>query len=222
MDLRTIKTINKIYEKVEAEGHLRDFKDVDPAILDAAFTNNKMLRVYGEDYPRLVPLAKRFLGLLSGHSTHPAGALICATPAGAAVPLMRVGGKSAGIRTAFNKSELERQGWVKCDILSVTNLRIIVDALAMVKDRHGVELNPEDIPLRDVKTSRMLRAADIVGIFQIGDNQVAHRLCAELPVETVDDVSLVNALIRPGIDWSSTVDQQAQSRRGLLPDRRGA
>ena len=202
--------VTDIYERVERDQRLwQDYKDVDPAIIDAALEASDELRAYEERFPELFPLAKRFVGLLSGFGTHPAGVLICAGPAGAETPLIRVGsGKNAALRTAYDCKTLEKQGWVKCDILSVTNLRIIVESLDHVRDRHGVELTPEEIPLVDAQTSKLFTDGDIKGIFQIGDNHVARRLCSELPAESVDDVSLINALIRPGIEWEKTAENK--------------
>lgn len=198
------------YERVENEYRLLDqWDDVDPKLIDEALARSERLAEWEREYPKMFYIARRFVGMLQSHSTHPAGVLVTHGPAGAEVPLMRIGsGDTKGIRTAWDCKALEGVGYVKLDVLNVTNLTIITETIAMVRERHGVRVDPDEIPLEDKRTAQVFAAGDVVGIFQVGDNPIALQMAKELPVETVDDVALINAAIRPGIEWQRMIENK--------------
>lgn len=199
------------YERAEKQLDFkhRYKKDVDPAQLDEALEHSEVLADWSVRYPKLFPIARRFIGMLQNHSTHPAGALVLRRPAGAVIPLARVGsGKSAAIRTAWECKSLERLGFLKLDVLAVKNLNIIVETAEQVADNYGIVIRPEDIPLEDEQAASVFARGDMVGIFQLGDNDVAYEMAKSLPVETLDDVALINAAIRPGVDWRHIISNK--------------
>ena len=54
--------------------------------------------------------------------------------------------------TQFDNAVVENAGLLKMDFLGLKTLTLIKDAVNIIKDRHGIELIPDDIPLDDVKT----------------------------------------------------------------------
>lgn len=222
--------LGKAFDAVDEQHKLfREFKDVDPRYLDKALELSDELQDYALRYPRLFPLARRFVGVLRNHTTHPAGVLVMLGPAGAEIPLMRVGGKTQGIRTAWDCKALEALGYVKADVLSVTNFQIIAEAISMVRARHGVTVVPDEIPHDDAKARSIFRQGLMVGTFQLGDNAVANRMARET-VDTMEDVALINAAIRPGIEWEKIIAHKQDPHdvyysipglRGILEDSYG-
>lgn len=197
------------YDRVENEYRLLDsHDDVDSALIDEAVKRSERLAEWEREYPKMFYLARRFIGMLQGHSTHPAGVLVTHAPAGSEVPLMRVGGETKGIRTAWDCKALEGVGYVKLDVLNVSNLVILTETVEMVRERHGVRVEIEEVPFEDKRTAAVFASGDVVGIFQVGDNPVALQMARELPVEAVDDVAIINAAIRPGIEWQRIVENK--------------
>jgi DNA polymerase-3 subunit alpha len=66
----------------------------------------------------------------------------------------------------FDNSVVESAGLLKMDFLGLKNLTIIQDACELIKQRHAVEINPDEIPLDDVKTLELFQRGETVGIFQ--------------------------------------------------------
>lgn len=202
--------ITDVYGRVEREHELaKNFNDVNPEIIRQAVSKSPELQAADRKYPGMFDLACRFIGMLDKHTTHAAGCLITADPAGVEVPVMRVGtAQSVSHRTAFDCKLLEWMGFIKLDILGVTNLQILVDALNMVRERHGIIVDLRRIPDDDPAAAAIFSKGDMVGIFQLGDNAVAYGMCRDLPVENLEDVALVNAAIRPGVDTDGIVSNK--------------
>lgn len=66
----------------------------------------------------------------------------------------------------FDNSVAESAGLLKMDFLGLRTLTIIKDALKLVKARHGVDIDPDLIPLDDAKTYQLFKEGRTVGIFQ--------------------------------------------------------
>ena len=61
---------------------------------------------------------------------------------------------------------VEEAGLLKMDFLGLRTLTIIKEACRLVKQRHGVELDPDNFPLDDLKTYELFQRGETVGIFQ--------------------------------------------------------
>ena len=71
------------------------------------------------------------------------------------------------IVTQFDKDDIETLGLVKMDILGLRNLSAIEDCLATLKERRGIDLDIDNIPLDDEPTYELLRSCDTIGCFQV-------------------------------------------------------
>ena len=68
--------------------------------------------------------------------------------------------------TQFDNSVAESAGLLKMDFLGLKTLTLIKYAVKNVKERHGIELNPDNFPIDDVKTYELFQRGETVGIFQ--------------------------------------------------------
>jgi DNA polymerase-3 subunit alpha len=99
--------------------------------------------------------------------------------------------------TQFDNSVVESAGLLKMDFLGLKTLTLIKDAIAIVKERYGVEINPDEIPLDDEKTYELFQRGDTIGIFQYeSPGMQAHM--KDLKPTSFDDLIAMNALYRPG------------------------
>jgi len=99
--------------------------------------------------------------------------------------------------TQFDNSVVEDAGLLKMDFLGLKTLTLIKDAVAIMKDRYGVEIDPDEIPLDDEKTYELFQRGDTVGVFQYeSPGMQAHM--KDLKPTTFDDLIAMNALYRPG------------------------
>ena len=99
--------------------------------------------------------------------------------------------------TQFDNSVAEDAGLLKMDFLGLKTLTLIKDAVKIVKDRHGIELFPDDFPIDDEKTYELFQRGETVGIFQY-ESAGMQKYLRELKPTVFADLIAMNALYRPG------------------------
>lgn len=99
--------------------------------------------------------------------------------------------------TQFDNSVVEDAGLLKMDFLGLKTLTLIKDAVKIVKERHGIDLDPEHFPIDDVKTYELFQRGETVGIFQY-ESAGMQKYMRELKPTVFADLIAMNALYRPG------------------------
>lgn len=99
--------------------------------------------------------------------------------------------------TQYDNSVVESAGLLKMDFLGLRTLTILKDAIQLVKDRHGVDIDPDLIPLDDAKTYALYQRGETNGTFQFESPGMQKHLRALRP-DKFGDLIAMNALYRPG------------------------
>lgn len=99
--------------------------------------------------------------------------------------------------TQFDNAVVESAGLLKMDFLGLKTLTLIKDAVKIVKERHGIELDPDNFPIDDVKTYELFQRGETVGIFQY-ESPGMQKYMRELKPTVFADLIAMNALYRPG------------------------
>ncbi|MCH7399042.1 DNA polymerase III subunit alpha [Belliella sp. DSM 107340] len=99
--------------------------------------------------------------------------------------------------TQFDNSVVESAGLLKMDFLGLKTLTLIKDAVKIVKERHGIQLDPDNFPIDDVKTYELFQRGETVGIFQY-ESAGMQKYMRELKPTVFADLIAMNALYRPG------------------------
>ena len=99
--------------------------------------------------------------------------------------------------TQYEGSVIESTGLIKMDFLGLKTLSIIKDAIANIKNTHGVEIDIDNIPLDDELTYKLYCAGKTVGTFQF-ESAGMQKYLIELQPTTFEDLIAMNALYRPG------------------------
>ncbi len=99
--------------------------------------------------------------------------------------------------TQFDNSVAEDAGLLKMDFLGLKTLTLIKDACAIVKDRHGIELDPETFDKEDEKTYELFQRGETVGVFQYESPGMQKHMRSLKPTVFADLIAM-NALYRPG------------------------
>ncbi|MFK8044426.1 MAG: DNA polymerase III subunit alpha [Crocinitomicaceae bacterium] len=99
--------------------------------------------------------------------------------------------------TQFDNSVAEDAGLLKMDFLGLKTLTLIKDAVQVIKERHGIELIPDDFPLDDEKTYELFQKGETVGVFQY-ESAGMQKYLRELKPSVFADLIAMNALYRPG------------------------
>ena len=99
--------------------------------------------------------------------------------------------------TQFDNAVAEDAGLLKMDFLGLKTLTIIKDAVRNVKDRHGIDLDPDSLPLDDAKTYELFQRGETIGIFQY-ESAGMQKYLKDLKPTVFGDLIAMNALYRPG------------------------
>ena len=68
--------------------------------------------------------------------------------------------------TQYDNAVAESAGLLKMDFLGLKTLTLIKDAVRLVKENHGIELDPDTFPIDDEATYALFQRGETVGIFQ--------------------------------------------------------
>jgi DNA polymerase-3 subunit alpha len=170
--------------------------------LDRALNESSDLRgIYEQDSQvrGLVDQARKLEGVARNQSTHAAGVVISREPLVEHLPLARParGDAQAMPTTQFPMEDVAAIGLVKMDLLGLSNLTILQRAIDLIRERHGVGVDLENLVDGDPKTFEMLGKGDTFGVFQL-ESAGMRRAVVELKPTSVDDLAALVALYRPG------------------------
>ena len=99
--------------------------------------------------------------------------------------------------TQFDNSVVESAGLLKMDFLGLKTLSVINDSIKLIKDRHDIDINPDEISLEDEKTYKLYQRGDTNGTFQF-ESAGMQRYLRLLKPDKFEDLIAMNALYRPG------------------------
>ena len=140
--------------------------------------------------------AKKLEGSIRNTGIHACGVVITPGDITNYVPVKAE--KDTGMLvTQFDNSVAEDAGLLKMDFLGLKTLTIIRDAVRMVKENYGIEIDPEELPLDDQKTYELFQRGETIGIFQYESAGMQKYMKELVPSEFADLIAM-NALYRPG------------------------
>jgi len=149
----------------------------------------------------LIDTAKQVEGVVRNAGTHAAGVIITDKPIVDYIPLHRPTGQAAESPvktvTQFEMSVLDSLGLLKVDFLGLATLTIMARACDLIRQRHGVELNLDNIPTDDPATYELLGRGETAGVFQVEGTGMRRYLMQMKPKELANVIAMV-ALFRPG------------------------
>jgi len=144
----------------------------------------------------LVEMARALEGVARHASTHAAGVVITDKPLVEYTPLHR-SMHGEGALTQYTMEVVEDLGLLKIDFLGLSTLTVMRRTADLVRERHGIELDLDRIPLDDKATFDLLSTGEVTGLFQV-ESAGMRRVLRELQPENIDDITAVIALYRPG------------------------
>jgi len=151
-----------------------------------------------KDVQEIIKYAQKIEGCARHISTHAAGVLISPTRIDDYTPIQL--DKDGKIITQYDMYTGGRDGVVnlpKFDILGIKNLSILANAISLVKRLKGIEVDLDNIDLKDKKTYDMLARGETMGTFQLNGQGMTQYL-KELEPHDIWDIMAMVALYRPG------------------------
>ncbi|HEY0263660.1 MAG TPA: DNA polymerase III subunit alpha [Granulicella sp.] len=160
----------------------------------------------------VIDAAIRLEGLVRGAGVHAAGVVIAPKPLTELVPVTRA--KDDSIVTAYDMKAVEKMGLLKMDFLGLTTLTVIDDCLKLIKQTTGELINMATIPLDDEVTyEQVFHRALTSGVFQFESGGMRDVLRRYKPT-TVEDLTALNALYRPGPIQGGMIDDFIERKWG--------
>jgi DNA polymerase-3 subunit alpha len=98
---------------------------------------------------------------------------------------------------AVDMAEAERIGLIKIDALGLKTLSVLDDTIKIIKERHGIQIEPLKIDMDDSNVYQMLSDGYTKGVFQCEATPYTN-LIVKMGVKNFDELAASNALVRPG------------------------
>ena len=99
--------------------------------------------------------------------------------------------------TQYEAEYLEKQGFLKMDILSLTNLTTIDYCINLINQNHNLNLDMYHIPYEDENVFKLLASGQTAGIFQLESSGMKNAIKIMNP-NSFEDIYAILALFRPG------------------------
>ena len=142
----------------------------------------------------LIDVSRTLEGLPRHSSTHAAGVVIASKPLVEYVPLQR---NEDMIVTQFDMTTLEELGLLKMDFLGLRTLTVMSDAVKMIKENRGVDIDLDKIDFEDKNVYNMIGEGKTAGVFQL-ESPGMTSFMKELKPDCLEDIIAGISLYRPG------------------------
>ncbi|HRH36726.1 MAG TPA: DNA polymerase III subunit alpha [Flavobacteriales bacterium] len=140
--------------------------------------------------------AEKVEGSVRGTGVHAAGIIIAPSDLTEIIPVC-TSKESTLLLTQYDGKVIEDAGVIKMDFLGLKTLTIIRDALRLIDQNHGIQIDIDGIPLDDPKTYALYQRAETNGTFQF-ESAGMQKYLRELKADQFGDLIAMNALYRPG------------------------
>jgi DNA polymerase-3 subunit alpha len=145
----------------------------------------------------LIDWAQKVEGRMKSVGTHACGVVISRQPLESIVPLQRTTKDENAVMAAFEGPTLAKLGLLKMDVLGLTNLSVVADALNYIERTSGKRMELIDIPLDDKQVFESLGRGETTNVFQLESSGMT-RYIMQLKPNRVQDLYAMVALYRPG------------------------
>jgi DNA polymerase-3 subunit alpha len=181
------------------------------ATLDEILEINKEI-AKEEKYEEFLSFASKTEDMVSTFGIHAAGVVISDFPIHDVVPMWK--NSKAERITQFDKDEVEELGLIKFDFLSIDTLSIIKECVSLVKQTTSKNIDVFEIEDFDEKAYALMASGLLTGVFQMETSGNAKKLIYHIEPKSIDDLSDISALNRPG-PMQAGIDMQYIKNKNL-------
>ena len=186
--------------------------------LERALAENPDLRKQYESDPdtaKIIDAAKRLEGITRGEGVHASAVIICRDPVYDYVPT-KLDTKGGMIITQYDGVMTANMGLLKMDFLGLRTLTVISKALANIKANHGIDIDLDNIDMKDPAMYELFARGGTAGVFQV-ESPGMRVLLKKMRPDCYDDIVAVIALYRPGPLGAGMVDDFVDRKLGRKP-----
>jgi error-prone DNA polymerase len=160
-------------------------------------------------------LCAEIAGLPRHISQHPGGMVISSRPLVELVPVQPAAMEGRQM-CQWDKDSCADAGFLKIDLLGLGMLSAVEECVDLIARNRGEQIDLSRVPLDDADVFAEIQKADTVGCFQI-ESRAQMQVILRTRPETIDDITVQVALVRPGPIQGKAVHPYVE-RRQLLRD----
>ena len=176
--------------------------------LEMAYENEHAVR-------DLFEYALKLEGVCRQVGTHAAGVVIGKGPLEEVTPLYK-DPRTGIVATQYSMKPVEKVGLIKFDFLGLKTLTLIKNAVDIIRETRGTDLDIDQVSMEDTDTYRLLSRGDTAGVFQL-ESSGMQKLIKQLAPTTFNELIALVALYRPGPLKSGMVDEYINRKHGRAP-----
>ncbi len=161
-------------------------------------------------------LCAEISGLPRHISQHPGGMVISSRPLVELVPVQPAAMEGRQM-CQWDKDSCADAGFLKIDLLGLGMLSAVEECVDLVARHRGEKIDLSRVPLDDPDVFEEIQRADTVGCFQI-ESRAQMQVVLRTRPETIDDITVQVALVRPGPIQGKAVHPYVERRQKLRDD----
>lgn len=184
-------------------------------INDTIASGNPVMVSFAKKYPKVIDYASRLEGQVRGGGIHAAGFVLSPQDL-REYPWAHYVPRKDATCVNWDKNDLEHMGLVKLDLLGLSTMSAVSEAVRLIEQRTGVKLDMNTLPLDDKKTYEMISRGETATCFQIGTPGIK-KYCTKLRPENFEHLAAITALWRPGPITSGATEMYAKCKNGEEP-----
>lgn len=182
---------------------LKEAFEQEPKIKEAVDSDPKIAKMW--------EFAVKLEGLKRNAGTHAAGLVISNEELWHKTPLFK--SNVGTIATQYDGRFLEDVDLIKFDFLGLKTLTVIDNAVKIIRDSYGVDIDWNKMPMDDPKVFELIQSGATIGLFQI-ESEGMQNLVTRLKPTTFEDIIAILALYRPGPMESGMLDDFIERKHG--------
>lgn len=169
-----------------------------------------------------IKYAKMLEGTIRGVGIHACGFIICRDKISDWVPVSTADdpdfpGQKTDV-TQYDGHVIESTGLIKMDFLGLKTLSELKEAVKVIKQTRGIDIDIDHIPINDELTYKLYQEGRTIGTFQF-ESPGMQKYLRELKPTVFEDLIAMNALYRPGpMDYIPDFIDRKQGRKPIVYD----
>jgi error-prone DNA polymerase len=201
--------IERVARTADVYGDVKDFEAGVGEVIGAR-------RAASARWRALIELCPQAYGLPRHISQHPGGMVIATEPLIDVCPVQPSAMEGRNL-VQWDKDSCSDAGFLKIDLLGLGMLSAVERCIDEVARVRGERIDLSRVPYDDAEVYRTIQYADTTGVFQIESRAQMQSLRRTKP-ETLDDLTVQVALVRPGPIQGGAVHPYIERRERLRRD----
>lgn len=201
--MRDVAKVEKVAIPKYVQDDIEKLESVEAYLTDIAIRQNPPK--ISESVRKVLEYAARLEGNIRQYGKTAAGVIVSSEPVENFSAMRTQDGEAISV---YDKVDAEDIGFIKMDVLNVSNIKVIDRALKLISERGGTP--PENIwelPLDDRRMMDEFKHAHTRLIFQYGGKALIG-LLERLEPDSPEDLIAANSLCRPGADDRSYIKRK--------------